>query len=111
MKFQVIFTFDAEYAGYIAEVPEHPGCVSQGKTLDEAIENIKNAITGYLHVQAKHKNPYVDNCNETQSIEIIVKLKSLETFENWENTRSEEEIIHDIYNNISRTVSERNYSL
>jgi predicted RNase H-like HicB family nuclease len=54
MKFQVIFTFDPEYKGYVAEVPELPGCVSQGKTLDEAVENIKNAIRGYLHVLAKH---------------------------------------------------------
>jgi predicted RNase H-like HicB family nuclease len=54
MKSQVIFTFDPEYEGYIAEVPELPGCVSQGKTLDEAIENIKDATKGYLHVQAKH---------------------------------------------------------
>ncbi|MBC6435409.1 type II toxin-antitoxin system HicB family antitoxin [Nostoc sp. HG1] len=43
----------------MAEVPELPGCVSQGKTLDEAIENIKDAITGYLHVQAKHGKPYI----------------------------------------------------
>jgi predicted RNase H-like HicB family nuclease len=32
MKFQVIFTFDSKYEGYVAEVPELPGCVSQGKT-------------------------------------------------------------------------------
>ncbi len=54
MKFQVIFTFDSDYQGYVAEVPELPGCLSQGKTLDEALENIKDAIKGYLHVQAKH---------------------------------------------------------
>ncbi|MBD2770817.1 type II toxin-antitoxin system HicB family antitoxin [Iningainema tapete] len=53
MKFKVIFTFDSEYEGYVAEVLELPGCVSQGKTLDEASENIKDAIRGYLHVQAK----------------------------------------------------------
>jgi predicted RNase H-like HicB family nuclease len=54
MKFQVIFTFDAEYQGYVAEVPALPGCLSQGKTIDEATANIRDAITGYLHVQAKH---------------------------------------------------------
>lgn len=72
MKFQVISTFDPEYEGYIAEVPELPGCVSQGKTLDKAIENIKDAIKGYLHVQAKHGNPYV--AKESQSFigEIVV---------------------------------------
>lgn len=54
MRFQVIFTFDPEYQGYIADVPALPGCMSQGKTLDEAIVNIKDAINGYLYVQEKH---------------------------------------------------------
>ncbi|MEB3309378.1 MAG: type II toxin-antitoxin system HicB family antitoxin [Snowella sp.] len=54
MKYQVIFTFDSEYEGYIAEVPVLPGCVSQGKTMNEAIENIKDAIKGYLYVQDKY---------------------------------------------------------
>lgn len=72
MKFQVIFTFDSEYQGYVAEVPVLPGCVTQGKTLDEAVENIKDAIRGYLHVQAKHGNPYV--AQESQSFigEVVV---------------------------------------
>ena len=56
MKFQVIFTFDTEYNGYIAEVPRLPGCVTQGKTMDEAINNIKDTIQGYLYVQNKHQN-------------------------------------------------------
>lgn len=59
MNFQVIFTFDLDYQGYIAEVPKLPGCLSQGKTLDEALENIKDAIKGYLQVQAKHGLPYI----------------------------------------------------
>ncbi|MEA5533407.1 type II toxin-antitoxin system HicB family antitoxin [Crocosphaera sp. XPORK-15E] len=56
MKFQVIFTLDSEYHGYVAEVHSLPGCVSQGKTMDEAIINIKDAIQGYLYVQEKHRN-------------------------------------------------------
>lgn len=56
MKFQVIFTYDQEYEGYIAEVVSLPGCVSQGKTMDEAITNIKDAIQGYLYVEEKHGN-------------------------------------------------------
>lgn len=58
MKFQVIFGYDSEYQGYIAEVPELPGCVSQGKTMDEALVNIKDAIQGYLFVQEKHGQPH-----------------------------------------------------
>ncbi|MEH2447089.1 MAG: type II toxin-antitoxin system HicB family antitoxin [Nostoc sp.] len=97
MKFQVFFTPDLQHTNFVAEVPELPGCVSQGKTLDEAIDNIEDAIRGYLHVQAKHENPHLDNWNETQPIEIIINLKSLETFDTWEDTCSEEEIIDDIY--------------
>jgi len=54
MKFQVLFIFDPEYQGYVAEVPALPGCLSQGKTLDEAVANIRDAIKGYLYVQEKH---------------------------------------------------------
>ncbi|WP_193195530.1 type II toxin-antitoxin system HicB family antitoxin [Nostoc sp. MG11] len=72
MKFQVIFTFDSEYEGYVAEVPELPGCVSQGKTLDEAIKNIKDAITGYLHVRAKHDQPYIMKESQVFIGEVVV---------------------------------------
>jgi len=58
MKFQVLFTFDSEYQGYVAEVPDLPGCLSQGKTLDEALANIKDAIKGYLFVLEKHGHSF-----------------------------------------------------
>jgi predicted RNase H-like HicB family nuclease len=54
LKFQVIFTYDPEYKGYVAEVPSLPGCMSEGKSIDEAVENIKDAIRGYLYVEKKH---------------------------------------------------------
>jgi len=34
--------------GYSVWVPGLPGCWSQGKTEDEALENIKDAIESYL---------------------------------------------------------------
>ena len=33
---------------WVAECPSLPGCISQGKTRDEAISNIKEAIRGYI---------------------------------------------------------------
>jgi len=33
---------------FIARCLKLPGCISQGKTRDEAIKNIKDAISGYL---------------------------------------------------------------
>lgn len=39
----------------VVEVPALPGCVSQGKTREEAITNIQEAIEGWLLVeQSKH---------------------------------------------------------
>jgi predicted RNase H-like HicB family nuclease len=32
----------------VAECPSLPGCISQGKTKEEAVENIKEAIRGYI---------------------------------------------------------------
>ena len=52
-KFRVVITHDLEYKGYVVDVPELPGCMSQGKTIDEALTNIKDAINGWLHVEKK----------------------------------------------------------
>jgi len=54
MKFKVVITYDQEYKGYVIDVPELVGCMSQGKTIDEALVNIKDAIKGWLEVEKKH---------------------------------------------------------
>ena len=41
----------------VAECPSLPGCVSQGKTKDEALKNIKEAIEGILDVRREMNNP------------------------------------------------------
>ncbi len=42
---------------YVAEVPALPGCLSQGKTYEEAVANIKEAIEGWLEVmESKHSS-------------------------------------------------------
>ncbi len=51
MQYKVIITYDDEYKGYVVDVPELFGCMSQGKTLDEAIENTKDAIQSWLEVE------------------------------------------------------------
>ena len=42
---------------FVAEVPALPGCISQGFTRDDAIENIKEAIAGYLESLEAHNEP------------------------------------------------------
>ncbi|MBM4000256.1 MAG: type II toxin-antitoxin system HicB family antitoxin [Planctomycetes bacterium] len=47
MRYRVLIELD-EDGVYVAEVPALPGCISQGKTRRDAIDNIKEAIAGYL---------------------------------------------------------------
>jgi len=53
MKFKVIVWEDEEDGGYVVECPALPGCISQGDTIEEALENIKDAIQGWLEVSAE----------------------------------------------------------
>jgi predicted RNase H-like HicB family nuclease len=48
MRLMVNLIYDKEYKGYVADVPELPGCMSQGKTVEAALENVKEAIALYL---------------------------------------------------------------
>ena len=49
MKLHVIIEQD-EAGYYVAEVPALPGCLSQGKTYEEAVSNIKEAVEAWLEV-------------------------------------------------------------
>ncbi len=52
MKFNV--TLDRDEDGvWIVECPSIPGCVSQGQTKEESVENIKDAIAACLQVRAE----------------------------------------------------------
>ena len=67
MKFKVIITA-GEDGWYIAECPALPGCISQGETIDQALENIKDAIQGCLEV----RNERVVEGAEQRVVEVTV---------------------------------------
>ncbi len=56
MKFLVTIERDEE-GWYVVECPAIPGCVSQGKTEEEALENIKEAIELCLEVRREKGLP------------------------------------------------------
>jgi len=53
MKWRVHIEPD-EDGVFVAECPTLPGCISQGPTRSEALNNIKEAIAGYLFSLEKH---------------------------------------------------------
>lgn len=57
MRYQVYLETSAEAlaeGGYLAHVPELPGCVARGKTKGEAIAKISDAIAAQLELMRKH---------------------------------------------------------
>jgi predicted RNase H-like HicB family nuclease len=61
-----------EDGGYTVTVPSLSGCISEGDTFDEALENIKEAITLYLEVMKKDKEKIKE---EEEIIFAPVKVK------------------------------------
>jgi predicted RNase H-like HicB family nuclease len=43
-----VIIYPGEDGYWVAECPTLPGCISQGKTRNEAIQNIREAIEGYI---------------------------------------------------------------
>ena len=67
MKF--IISLDRDEDGvWVAECPSIPGCVSQGNTREQAVENIKEAIELCLQVRAEQGLPLTV---ETRQVEVF----------------------------------------
>ena len=49
MGMQIVF-HEAEEGGYWAEVPDIPGCATQGEDLEELLRNLREAVEGCLAV-------------------------------------------------------------
>ncbi|MBI1955375.1 MAG: type II toxin-antitoxin system HicB family antitoxin [Acidobacteria bacterium] len=65
MKFLITITQD-EDGVFIAECPSIPGCVSQGKTPEEAERNIQEAIQECLAVRAEKGMPLTVDVREVE---------------------------------------------
>jgi predicted RNase H-like HicB family nuclease len=66
--FHVVIERDEEGV-VVVECPELPGCVSQGRTEDEALANIREAIALSVETRRAHKLPLFA---EIRSIEVEV---------------------------------------
>jgi predicted RNase H-like HicB family nuclease len=63
--YRVIY-YPGEDGWIVGEVPELPGCISQGKTLEELLENIRDAIVGCVAVRRDLGMPERLDVGETQ---------------------------------------------
>jgi predicted RNase H-like HicB family nuclease len=54
--FRTVFTPDRNAGGYWVRVPELPGCLTEGNTLDEAKRMARDAIALWLKVSGDRSN-------------------------------------------------------
>ena len=70
MLYRVIVEQD-EDGVFVSECPAFPGCVSQGATREEAVQNIKDAICGYIESLRMHNEPVPRSiCEETVEVSV-----------------------------------------
>jgi predicted RNase H-like HicB family nuclease len=64
---KLLVTLESDETGMIvAECPAIPGCVSQGRTENEALENIREAILGCLETRAANGMPLTIEVREVE---------------------------------------------
>ncbi len=68
MKFKVVIE-QGEDGYYVVTVLSLPGCITQGKTKEEALENIKEAIELYLEVLQEKE---LEKIQEVEVVEVVV---------------------------------------
>lgn len=73
MTYKVTAVIEKDGHGYYAYCPELVGCHTQGDTLEEVIENIKQAIGLYLETLSdEEKKDYLSREILTTSLEVEV---------------------------------------
>ena len=73
MPRKVSIVIERDGHGFYAYCPELPGCHTQGSTLDQAVERIKEAIELYLEtLSPEERDAYLSKEILTTSIEVQV---------------------------------------
>ena len=70
MKYRILIEQD-EDGVFVTECPSLPGCISQGKTRKEAIENIQDAMKGYVESLRKHDESVPPSIDE-EIVEVVI---------------------------------------
>ena len=77
-KIEINKLSDADGGGFLATVPQLPGCMSDGETYEEAVQNVKGAIDDWIKA-AKFRGqeipepmPYIDE--EEYSGRLVIRI-------------------------------------
>lgn len=65
-----VIVYHGEDGYWIAECPSLPGCVSQGKSREDAISNIREAIQGYVRALEEDHLPVPPENSEAEVVRV-----------------------------------------
>lgn len=71
-RFSVILAPDLEDGGYTVTVPALPGCFTEGDTLDDALDNAKDAIRTYLDYLRDKGSPLPEEVSPPELVTVEV---------------------------------------
>ena len=76
MKFNIVIEKDDE-GRYVAECLDLPGCLSEGETLEDALENINEAIIGCMKSRLKSAGEKLKITSFNRRLDISVDLQRI----------------------------------
>ena len=71
-EYTIVLEPDEEGSGYTVIVPALPGCITQGRTREEAIERAKEAISLYIESLEADGEPIPKEIRLVEAIKIVV---------------------------------------
>jgi antitoxin HicB len=72
LQYSIVLIPDEESGGFTVEVPDLPGCITEGDTVEEALEMAEEAIEGFIEVLKECGDPVP----KPSKLEVVVKRKA-----------------------------------
>ncbi len=77
-QIRIVKLCEEDGGGYLATVPELPGCISDGETYEEALQNVQDSIEAWIDT-AKHRGqkipePYIYQESDRYSGKFIIRI-------------------------------------
>ena len=73
-SFQIVIEKEPEDEGYFAHSPTLPGCFSNGRTIEEAKRNIREAVELHIQSLTAHNQPIPQNATVVHVEELSVGI-------------------------------------
>ena len=74
-QYTAIFEPDLDVGGYTVTIPGLPGCISEGDTYEEALENITEAAELYLETLEEENKKLLNQNKNKGFISVLVEVK------------------------------------